>query len=269
MLAYFRGPSGSLWSEGVILLFASIGIYAAAARREVPGVDRALLQFIAIYTLVLLVAYSSIPYKTPWSMLGALQGLVLLAGAGAVAALDAARGRALAGALCGVLLIGGAYLGFQSYRATNAYEADPDNPYVYAHPGDDVIRIAARVQAYADVHPDGNGLHIEVVSPASDYWPLPWYLRAFPNTGWWETVDPEAPAAPLILAAPAVEEALLRKLYEVPPPGERYLYVPLFDTYREIRPNVEMRGYVLKELRDAFERVGDPDVGGALVESRR
>ncbi len=60
------------------------------------------------------------------------------------------------------------------------------------------------------------------------------------------------PAAPVIIASPSVEADLLRKLYEVPPPGERYLYVPLFESSTEIRPTIEMHGYVRKELWDAY-----------------
>lgn len=256
MLAYFRGPSGQVWSEALILVLAGFGIFAAVTDRRVPGVDRDLLRFVASYGSVLLILYSAIPYKTPWSILGALHGLILVAGVGAVAAFTAARGRFVLVALVGVFLLGGGHLVRQSYLATHQYSADPSNPYVYSHPTDDVIRIGERVQAFADVHPDGNDLYIEVISPLSDYWPLPWYLRAFPNTGWWEQVDMDMPAAPLIIAAPDVEEAVLEKLYKVPPPGERYLYVPLFEAYTEIRPTVEIRGYVVKELWDAHQRQG-------------
>ena len=44
----------------------------------------------------------------------------------------------------------------------------------------------------------------------------------------------------------------MRKLYELPEPGEKHLYVPLFDGYTELRPEVELRGYVKKELWDSY-----------------
>jgi len=254
MLVYFEGPSGKVWSEGAILLLAGAGVFAAAVGRGAPGVDRDLHRFLCAYALVLLLIYSLIPYKTPWSMLGALHGLILVAGIGATFLVSAARSKPASAALLLVLLLAGAHLAWQSHLATHQYNADPNNPYVYSHPTDDVFRIAGRVQAVADVHPDGNDLFIEVVSPLSDYWPLPWYLRRFPNTGWWQEVDMDVPAAPLIIAAPSAEAAVLTKLYEVPAPGERYLYVPLFDEYTEIRPTVEVRGYVSKELWDALQR---------------
>jgi hypothetical protein len=47
-----------------------------------------------------------------------------------------------------------------------------------------------------------------------------------------------------------MEPGLLHKFYEVPPPGQRELYVPMFDRYTELRPSVEVRGYVAKWLWD-------------------
>ena len=63
----------------------------------------------------------------------------------------------------------------------------------------------------------------------------------------------DEPAAPIIIASPSVETALMRKLYELPAPGEKNLYVPLFDTYMELRPKVELRGYVTKDLYESVK----------------
>ncbi len=112
--------------------------------------------------------------------------------------------------------------------------------------------LVKRIEEVALSHPDGRNLYVQVICPGDDYWPLPWYLRAFANIGWWKQVDENTPSAPLIIASPKVEAALMRKLYELPPPGQRYLYVPLFDTYTELRPRIELRGYVRKDLWDMF-----------------
>ena len=37
----------------------------------------------------------------------------------------------------------------------------------------------------------------------------------------------------------------------MPPPGERRLYVPLFDRAMFLRPGKELRGYVTLDLRNA------------------
>jgi hypothetical protein len=51
-----------------------------------------------------------------------------------------------------------------------------------------------------------------------------------------------------------MEPDLIRKLYEAPPPGERVLYMQMFPEYVELRPGVEVRGYVSKLLWDQMDR---------------
>jgi hypothetical protein len=41
---------------------------------------------------------------------------------------------------------------------------------------------------------------IKVIAPDSGYWPLPWYLRQFPNVGWWSTM-PTDPYAPIMIVS--------------------------------------------------------------------
>jgi predicted membrane-bound mannosyltransferase len=217
------------------------------------GTNLHLLRFLAVYTILMTAIYSLIPYKTPWNMLGFLHGMILLAGAGAVAItkmLPNAFARTL---IILLMLIGGVHLAWQAYLANYQYYENPANPYVYAHPANDVFTIVRRVEEMSQAHPGGHAMYVQVISPDDDYWPLPWYLRAFNNIGWWKQVDESVPSAPLIIASPQVETALMRKLYELPPPGQRPLYVPLFDAYTELRPQVELRGYVRKDLWDRFQ----------------
>ena len=84
MLVYFRYADGPIWTEAVIILLAVVGFVAALTRKGLSAANADLLRFIAFYTLILTVAYSAIPYKTPWCMLGFLHGMILLAGVGAV-----------------------------------------------------------------------------------------------------------------------------------------------------------------------------------------
>jgi thiamine biosynthesis lipoprotein len=123
-----------------------------------------------------------------------------------------------------------------------------------------VFTIAERVEEISEAHPDGQQIQIQVICPGGDYWPLPWYLRAFPNAWWLIDVDDTIPAAPVVIASPSVEPALMRKLYELPPPGERNLYVPLFDSYTRLRPQVELRGYVTKDLWDSYQQQQAPSM---------
>jgi len=254
MLIYSRYAGSPAWSEGLIVLLAGVGFVVAITKKGVAAVNFHLLRFIAFYTLIMTVLYSLIPYKTPWSMLSLLHGMILLAAVGAVAVMKLAP-NVLARVFISLLLVaGGAHLAWQTYLGGYKYCADPANPYVYAHTSTDVYTIAQRVKEMAQVHPDGYAMPIQVICPDDDYWPLPWYLRSFPNVGWWNKVDEDEPAATVIIAFPSVETALMKKLYELPAPGEKNLYVPLFDSYTELRPQVELIGFVTKDLWDSFQQ---------------
>ncbi len=257
MLIYTRYASGPFWTEGFIIVLAVIGFIAAITGKPLQKSNTSLLCFFAFYTLITTAIYSAIPYKTPWCMLTFWHGMIILAAVGA-SALIQLRPNPLFRAVIGfVLIAGGAHLIWQAYQSSYTFSSDTRNPYVYAHTTTDVLKIAERVEQIARVHPAGYEMYIEVICPNDDYWPLPWYLRRFRHVGWYSKVDDSAPIAPLIIASPTVEAALSRKLYETGPPGERKLYVPLFDTYLELRPTVEITGFVTKDLWDKFELIND------------
>jgi hypothetical protein len=46
----------------------------------------------------------------------------------------------------------------------------------------------------------------------------------------------------------------VRRIYEVPPPGERELYVSAFERTMELRPGVELQAYASASLWDTWRR---------------
>jgi uncharacterized protein (TIGR03663 family) len=261
LLAHVPAAGTPFWTEGLILVLAATGGVAAFTRSPEAGADPRGLRLLALYTLVLLAIYCAVPYKTPWCVLGFLHGMILLAGPGAVCLVRCAR-RAGARAAVALLLLGAAtHLGWQAHAAAFRFPADPRNPYVYAHTGTDVFRVVSRLEELARAHPAGLALPVQVVS-RENLWPLPWYLRRFPNVAWWTGVSGSAPAAPVVLITPDMEPALVRRLYELPPPGERELYVSAFERPVELRPQVELRGYVANGLWNQLQRLEPaPPVG--------
>jgi hypothetical protein len=124
------------------------------------------------------------------------------------------------------------------------------------------------VGEYAEVDKDGHGMPIEVICPGDDYWPLPWYFRSYSNVRWANKVSKETNLAPLILASPSVEADLAEKLYDESIPFEqRQMYVYLFDKpyYVWLRPQVELLGFVRKDLWEACQAATAPDPN-SLVE---
>jgi uncharacterized protein (TIGR03663 family) len=255
ILTWMEGFESPTWNEDLIVVMAAVGFVIAMTKKGISTVNFTLLRFLALYTLIMTVVYSALPYKTPWCLLGFLHGMILLA-AVAVAALIKMSLYWWEKLVVGFLLVlfGLLLPVAQAYLLSYRYYAAPSNPYVYAHPTTDVFDITRRIEEVARASPDGHNIYIQVICPTGDYWPLPWYLRSFPNVGWWNDVDENVPSAPVIIASPSVVPALTRKLYELPPPGERNLYVPLFDSYTELRPQVELLGFVTKELWDRFQQ---------------
>jgi hypothetical protein len=131
--------------------------------------------------------------------------------------------------------------------------ADPRNPWVYAHTTRGVFEIRDRVAEFVRAAPEGERVAIDIYS-RENLWPLPWYFRRFPNQRWWRQVAIPGAAAPIVLVSPALEADLVRKLYEGPPPGERELYIDMFGHEVDLRPQVEVRGYVAKSLWDRKEQ---------------
>ncbi len=252
LLLYFHTSGGPVWTEGLIFILALVG-GVAAFRKSSDGMDRDVSRFLALYTLLMAVVYSSIPYKAPWNLLGFLHGMILLAGLGVVRLLEGLRRPAARVGAVVLLVVATGHLGWQAWAASFRYEADPCNPWVYAHTSKDVFLIVRQLEDLARAHPDRMAMPIQIIS-RENLWPLPWYLRRFTAVGWWNGVSDSAPAAPVILITPDMEPALARRLYEVPPPGQREMYVNIFDRYVELRPQVELRGYAAKSLWDEYQR---------------
>jgi hypothetical protein len=254
LLIRFPSSGTPFWTEGLILVLAVAGGAAAWVAKGVAGAEARALRFLGFYTLLMLVTYSAIPYKTPWCLLGFLHGMILLAGPGAVFVVRSFRGAALR-AVIGVLLVGAAaHLGWQAFLGSFRFAADPRNPYVYAHTGTDVFEIVGRLKDLARAHPDGSSMPVQIIS-RENLWPLPFYLRGLSRIAWWNGVSESAPNAPVILVAPDMEPALVRKLYDLPPPGERELYVSIFERPVELRPRVELRGYAANGLWEDYRRL--------------
>jgi uncharacterized protein (TIGR03663 family) len=261
MLLYSRFFDGPRWSEALIVILALVGFTAAMIKKGLSSANIHLVRFIGFYTLILTVVYSLIPYKTPWCMLSFLHGMILLAGVGVVVLV-----RLLPNVLPRLIIFllifeGSVFLAWQAYQSNYEYYSDSRNPYVYAHPTDEIFTIVQRIEEMARVHPDSYKMHIQVICPGKDYWPLPWYLRRYESIDWWESVDNRGASAPLIICSPEVEAALTNKLYALTPFEERQMYMFLFDEpyYMWLRPKVKLLGFVRKDLWDRCYRGPDPE----------
>lgn len=256
MLVFFRYGDGPFWSEAPIVLLAIVGFIAAMTKKGASFANVQLVRFLAFYTLVLTIIYSCIPYKTPWCLLGFLHGMILMAGVGAVFLVRLSPNVLPRLIVIALLFEGSVYLTWQAYLTEYKYYADSRNPYVYAHPTSEIYTVVQKIKEYASAHEDGHDMHVDIICPGKDYWPLPWYLRSFRNVYWFDSVGKDADSAPLVIASPEVEGALTEKLYRLTPVEKRQMYLFLFDEpyYVWLRPEIKLLGYVRKDLWDRFQR---------------
>lgn len=262
MLFFSHAQGGPVWTEGIILDLAALGLVLVVLRwKSKRGFESGVERFFALFAIFLTIAYSAIPYKTPWSMLGFLQALIILAAIGFAQLWSLVWSRPVRMLLAALVVMGAAHLAWQSGLANYRYYNDPINPYVYAQSVDDVVAIADTMKSLARSMADGESLPVQVVCTGDDYWPLPWYLRSFSHVGWWDSIGRDFAPTPVILASPDLEDSLLRKLYEAPPPGERFLYVPLFASRMELRPGKEIRGYVRHDVWEKHKKHQISDIG--------
>jgi len=189
----FRGGKG--WGRMFFLALVVGGAFSTYWRPS------RLMRFAAVYTGLVAVAISLAPYKTPWIVVNLLPGCAVLA-AGFLAALaeKSTAGRVLAAGLGAVTV---AALALQTKFAAFDRPYGAGNPLAYVHSGADVKKVPALARQA------GAGA---IKAIGEEYWPLPWYLRASPNVGYWTTPPADCDAA-LIFATQTQAEAVRARLH--------------------------------------------------------
>jgi len=171
------------WSGGMIFGAACVGFFQTATKRGPSTYG-----FLAIYALLLAVAYSLIPYKTPWLALNFWLPIALFAGLAVESlwrmAAKFPRRRIAIRAVCILAGAAAAALIFHDTRQrVFVHPANEANPYAYAQTSEDLLGLPAEIERLA--RQDGIAApRIAVI--AADPWPLPWYLRHVTQVGFWQ-----------------------------------------------------------------------------------
>jgi len=217
-LLAFSKSGGLVWSEGLVLILALIGMAATAARRTGREVEPRLGLYLLFYTGLTTLAFFAIPYKTPWNLLPFYSGWIFFAGIGGAFLIRIIPRRGVKALAIAAIAAGLAHLGVQNYRANIRYPADPRNPYVYAQTSPDFLRLIKRVEDIAGVHPAKKSLTVKVVAGPDEQWPLPWYLRAYARVGYWPDSKAAGDVTDAALVIASAENAALLE----PVLGDRY-----------------------------------------------
>lgn len=190
------------WSGGLLCGLACVGILLAVRQRKPSP-----YAFLAYYALILGLSYSLIPYKTPWLALNFWLPIALFAGLAIdsfwrMPAKDPVL-RIAAPVLCLVLgTVCAVLIAHDTRQRVFAHPADETNPYAYAQTSEDLLGLPAEIEELARQNAIA-APRIAVI--AADPWPLPWYLRHFSQTGFWQPGQQPGPADFYITSPDAAE----------------------------------------------------------------
>lgn len=244
-LISFRNIEGFYFTElPMMLLFLSAAyfLFSKATSRFIK-----LLLFFSVISFII---YSALPYKTPWLILTSWQSILFVSAFG----LARISEKMSTSYFSGLFLIFTLYSFFQLYNVVFKYSFHPQNPFVYAHSTNDIFTIEKLTKPIIDKIPNGEYLPVYVAASKNDYWPLPWTLRKFKNISFNNHIGKDAYMYSLIFSSSALENDLIYNLYNEPAPGEMNLYIPLFEESIFLRPKVEIRGYIRKDLLDLLNQ---------------
>ena len=246
LLLFTYREAGPRWTEALVLFLALFG--GISALRRAPRSDEgkegfarvAFWRFLSFYAVLLAVFLSALPYKTPWNLLPFYQPMIVLAGLGAARiahGLGSGRSRSWRLRCCwGARIIWGG----KANRPISGTRRTRGIRMSYAHTSTALLRLVQRVEDLAEIYPGGRDMRVYIIAPNGDYWPLPWYLRTFRQTGYF-TSFPEPPDAPVVIAPPALHERLAGTLHG-----------PYHEEWHALRPGVKLVAFIQQDLWDAF-----------------
>jgi len=218
--------------ESPILILSSIGFLVALFKAS-----HRFALFAGFWAFGLFLAYTIIPYKTPWLAISFTLPMCVIAGYG-INELIVSRNVLLKIAGGILTIIGVGVLGYQTYDLNFQKYDDDSMPYVYAHTRRGFHNLINEIERYAEKSGKGKDASVEVVSP--DYWPMPWYMREYPKAVFHGKLL-DTNTAEMIVASEKQKEELDKRY------AAHYKYVGTFP----LRPGVELYLLVRRDLADA------------------
>ncbi|MBP6003698.1 MAG: TIGR03663 family protein [Pyrinomonadaceae bacterium] len=229
MLAYVKW---GMKVESPLLLLSALGVGIALLRAK-----HRFAIFSAFWAVGMFLAYTIIPYKTPWLALSFYLPMCIIAGYG-INELVTAKRTVLKVAGIALVATGSVILAYQAYSINFVRYDDEEMGYVYAHTKREMLDLVAKIEYYAEKSPKGKDVTIEIVSP--DYWPLTWYLKDFEHANFHGALV-DANASELIIAKKDAQESEVMRRYSA-----HYKFVDVYP----LRPGVDLMLLVKKDLAD-------------------
>lgn len=151
-------------------------LYAFRLAWPTPAQQR----YLAIYGLGVLIAYSIVPYKTPWCIVSILWPFLLLFGCFIEELWRKVCVRWVAALFAAVLLMASLLV---TLRLNFHHCTDPKEPYVYVQTQPGIAVVTEPVLGMAARDPRNHGISGDVL--IESYYPLPWIFGEFTHIGYY------------------------------------------------------------------------------------
>lgn len=219
--------------ESAILVISILGILVTFVKAK-----HRFAMFTALWALGLLIAYSIIPYKTPWLDLSFILPMCMIAGYVMGDFLESGRKNliAVAGLLC---LLGSSVLLYQAYQLSFVRYDDDEMVYVYAHTRRGFLDMMREIDRYALKSGKGKDAVIEVVTP--EYWPMTWYTKDYNKVNYFGSLIDTKDSEIIVFKKNDQDAAAIQRY------GANYKYIGVYP----LRPGVNLVLLVRKDLADA------------------
>lgn len=221
--------------ESPVMLLGFFGVVLAIWR----GSNRFAV-FTAFWTMGIFAAYSLIPYKTPWLMLNLVLPLAIMGGYAFEEIYKRARARKHPSVALAIAVLAVGALSYQALQLNFVHYDDDRYVYVYVHTTRDVFPMLEEIDRLAQRA--GTGRQTLMTVTATEYWPLPWYLRHYPFVRYAKPfVSDEA-----LIIGPANQQMMLMASFDSGYVQIRSGLNPA-GTY-QMRPGVDLVLFARKEL---------------------
>lgn len=229
LIAYIRWM---MHVESPLVFLSIIGTLIAFAKAK-----HRFAMFTGLWAFGLFLAYTIIPYKTPWLALSFTLPMCLIGGY-TINELWNSKEQ-IQKILAGVLVILSTFIFLYQTYDLNFDRYDNDRmPYVYAHTERGFLELIDEVNRYAEKSKKGKEATIEVVSP--DYWSMPWYLNDYKAANFHGRLVPSNTAEIIVASKAQINQ--LAPMY-----AAHYKYIGTYP----LRPGVKLFLLVRKDLADS------------------
>lgn len=207
LLLWPKHRLGMWWSEASVLL---LGIASVGALWKYRDTSQKTGRFLFAATFTHILIYSLISYKTPWLMLVPWAHGCLLVGFLTQKLPQAKRATRIFLTL--LLIASFSIQTRQCLLANGLYASDARNPYAYVPTSKNVEALEVWLDELIEQNPSITRSTIAVVG--NEYWPLPWYLKAFETIGYWPEIETMHRDFPLVFAMPGQAQRTAAQLQD-------------------------------------------------------